>query len=71
MSYTRKSDPERCDLMTIQDYLDNVKYGSIIDYDGFGHPVKDGLVDTSIDIYPSFGGTDIPKDATHIEWYNK
>lgn len=41
-----------------------------IDYDGFGYPVKDKLADPYIEIKPSKRKL-IPKDATHIVWYNR
>jgi hypothetical protein len=63
------------DVMTIQEFVEDVEGGMFIDYDGFGHPVKDGLQDPDITIYPSqvqpatiglvFG------DATHVCWYNR
>jgi len=59
------------DVYTIAEFMDNVKDGSFIDYDGVGNPVKDGLADLSIDIFPSECPQCIPADATHIVWYNK
>lgn len=41
-----------------------------IDYDGFGHPVKDRKCDPDIYIKPS-KRHEIPEDATHIVWYNR
>ena len=59
------------DLMPVVEYLECVKEGLFIDYDGFGHPVKDNKKDGEINIYPSDGALHIPDDATHIIWYNK
>lgn len=58
------------DVYTIDEFREQVKDGGFVDYDGFGHPVKDKLADTSIDIRPSYL-LNIPKDATHIVWYNQ
>ena len=58
------------DVYTVNQFRKAVKSGSFIDYDGFGYPVKEKKADTSIIIKPS-RLIDIPKDATHIVWYNK
>lgn len=58
------------DVYTVQEFKDRCAVGAFIDYDGFGHPVKDGKQDRSIDIRPSRLGK-IPKDATHINWFNR
>ena len=58
------------DVYTIEEFLKQVKEGAFIDSDGYGHPVKDNLADKTIDIYPSTVD-EIPKDATHVIWYNK
>jgi len=58
------------DVYTIEEFKEHVKAGSFIDYDGFGEPVKDGLADPSIWIKPS-KIKEIPKDATHIVWFNR
>lgn len=75
-NYTRECEPldeegNGDDVMTLEDYLDCVKNGSFIDYDGYGHPVKDNKQDTQFDIFPSEGRNHIPLDATHIVWFNK
>lgn len=57
------------DIMTVAEFIEYCKMGDLIDYDGFGSPVKDGLIG-SMTIYPS-RRNDIPKDATHIVWYNR
>lgn len=62
--------PDYADIMTIEEFKEEVKGGMFIDYDGFGHPVKDGMEDEKIYIYPS-KIHEIPEDATHIAWYNK
>lgn len=72
MAYDAKLPHENCrDLMTVDEYIDCVDQGGFIDYDGCGYPVKDGLMDESIIIYPSDHRLKIPKDATHICWFNR
>ena len=58
------------DVYTVDEFKNYCKSGSFIDYDGFGFPVKENLADKSIWIQPS-NIKDIPKDATHIIWYNR
>ncbi len=67
--YTEKLEDDD-DLFTVEQFLKDCRAGDLIDYDGFGHPVKDGLVNEKIEIYPSRRNL-IPKDATHIVWYNR
>jgi hypothetical protein len=59
------------DVYTVAEFMEHVKNGSFIDYDGYGHPVKDNMEDTKIYIYPSQCPECIPTDATHINWFNK
>lgn len=63
--------PDIGDVMTVDEYLSSVECGGFIDYDGFGHPVKDGKSDSSINVSPSQKDSCIPLDATHIEWFNR
>jgi hypothetical protein len=58
------------DVYTIKEFIELVECGGFIDSDGIGYPVKDNKRDPSIWISPS-GIHEIPKDATHIVWYNK
>jgi hypothetical protein len=58
------------DVYTVEEFLNCVKTGLFIDYDGFGYPVKDKLADKSIMIKPS-KVFQIPDDATHIVWFNR
>lgn len=68
MAYDKElSDGE---LMTVDDFRQQVRISAFIDYDGYGHPVRDGKMDRSIDILPSKIEA-IPEDATHILWFNK
>ena len=59
------------DVYTIKEFLAHCDDGSFIDYDGYGHPVKDKFYDEAIWISPSNARKTIPKDATHIVWYNR
>ncbi len=62
---------EGWEVMPVVEWLEDVACTLLMDCDGFGHPVKDGLEDSTIEIWPSRAGSDIPEDATHIAWYNK
>lgn len=79
--------PDYGDLMPVDEWLATVKMGGFIDYDGHGAPAKaervewkDGLDPTkyptvefrvaSIYINPSSAHL-MPKDATHIVWFNR
>jgi hypothetical protein len=72
--YDRSYDPDNGDLMTVADYLESVKSGCLMDCDGFGFAVKDGMERVgdyfSKMVQPSKPSS-IPADATHIAWYNK
>lgn len=58
------------DVYTVEEFKEFVKCGAFIDYDGYGHPVKEHLLDKSIWVKPSNLSV-IPDDATHIVWYNR
>ena len=58
------------DVYTVEEFRQYCENGMFIDYDGFGHPVKDKKADTSICIVPSKLKR-IPADATHIVWFNR
>jgi hypothetical protein len=62
--------PDHGHVMTVDEFLDSVVFGELLDCDGFGHPSRNGRMTRTIIIQPSFT-TDIPKDATHIIWFNK
>jgi len=57
------------DLVSLTRYKQAVKEGFLTDYDGHGHPVKDGMLHGSKNIRPSTQR--FPKGTTHILWYNK
>jgi hypothetical protein len=58
------------DIYTVDEFRELVSTGAFIDYDGHGRPVKDKLADRTMTIRPSTVD-EIPKDATHIVWYNR
>jgi hypothetical protein len=58
------------DVYTIAEFHEFCRSGAFVDYDGFGHPVKDKLANPDITIKPSTRD-EIPSDATHIVWYNR
>ena len=58
------------DVYTIEEFKGLCECKAFIDYDGFGYPVKDNKADEEIVIKPSKLNR-IPKDATHIVWYNR
>jgi hypothetical protein len=65
------TDPlDKDDVYTIAEFKEFCEEKLFIDYDGFGHPAKGDLADTSIIIKPSALNL-IPEDATHIVWYNR
>jgi len=66
--YTRKID-EHLHLMTVERWKEDVRDGMLIDYDGYGYPVKDGK-QSERGISPS-QVANFPKDATHIAWANR
>ena len=67
--YTEKL-PDYGDLMTVKDFLEACDCGGFIDYDGTGHPVKDGMMSRDV-VKPSTRKKDIPADATHVMWFNR
>lgn len=62
--------PDYGDVMSASAWLESCEAGLFIDYDGHGHPAKDGKMDESIVLKPS-QRQDLPKDATHVVWFNK
>ena len=61
------------DIMPVADWLEGVKYGGFIDYDGFGN-LATATVKTQISISPSditVLNVKIPDWCTHIVWYNR
>ena len=59
------------DVMTIKEFINEVKSGGFIDYDGYGRYVKDGKK-TNITILPSdVKYQAIRKDFNTMVWFNK
>ncbi len=59
-------------LITIEQFLDNVDCGGFIDYDGFGYLSYENK-ESDIKICPSncYLVLDLYANFTHINWYNK
>lgn len=62
--------PDYGDLMSINDFLAAVADKSFVDYDGYGHPVRNNLMNRYFEVRPS-GAKEIPSEATHIVWFNR
>ena len=56
-------------IWTVEEYLSHVETGMIIDDDGYGYPVAEGLVNKEVLLEP--GANDPPPEATHVVWYNR
>jgi hypothetical protein len=66
----RHDDGHHDEVYTVKEFLNACECHALIDYDGYGHPVKNKMADKSVYIMPSNTSL-IPKDATHIVWYNR
>lgn len=63
--------PTYGDVMPLSEFIECVKNGGFIDYDGFGRYVKDGK-ETNIDIYPSdVKAKKIRTEFDTIIWFNR
>lgn len=62
--------PEYGDVFTVEEFKNACACRAFVDYDGHGHPAKDGRMDRFIFVKPSRLFR-IPKDSTHIVWFNK
>jgi hypothetical protein len=62
--------PEYSYLIERKEFIKEVKSSLFTDYDGFGHPAKDDLMDQTVYIWPSRISS-LPEDCTHIVWFNK
>ena len=60
------------DVMSLKDFIGNVKCGGFIDYDGFGYYVKNGK-ESDIEIHPSDLKNGVIRDDefTEMIWFNK
>ena len=71
MPYKLTPLPDYGDTMSLDDFIENVKCGGFIDYDGFGHYIKDGQ-ETNIEIYPSdVKHNAIREEFDSIIWFNR
>lgn len=71
MPFELKELNKNAHLMTLREFIIDVKSGFFIDYDGSGNYVKDGM-ESNISIYPSdVDHKSIRKEFTHVNWYNK
>jgi hypothetical protein len=68
VAYTEPLEEDEGDLFTVNEFLISVNDGCLIDYDGYGYAVKDGKKSKYV-VLPSESDL-IPKDATHVVWYN-
>ncbi|MFA5366331.1 MAG: hypothetical protein WC333_00210 [Dehalococcoidia bacterium] len=71
MPYELSELPDFGDVMSLDHFIECVNDGGFIDYDGYGHYVKDGK-ETNIEIYPS----DVKYASIRLEfdtiiWYNR
>ena len=63
--------PDFGDVMSLNDFIDSVKKGYFIDYDGHGYYVRDGK-ESNIMLHPSdVERGAVRKDFDTIIWYNK
>jgi hypothetical protein len=59
------------DVMSLEHFIDNVKCGGFIDYDGYGHYIKYGQ-ETNVEIHPSdVKNNSIRKEFDTIIWFNR
>lgn len=61
---------DRDEVIPVAKFCAWCESGGLIDYDGSGHPVKNGKMAGSVAIRPSRLDL-IPRDATHIAWFNR
>lgn len=59
------------DMFDIDEWIDYCMFGGFIDYDGYGVPTNiEGLLYKDFYAKPSLYKW-LPKEATHIIWYNR
>ena len=66
-------EPDSGDLMTIPDFLNAVRSGCFIDYDGYGNWATKTHYEPSHIVLPSniTKGEGWPSWASHVLWYNR
>jgi hypothetical protein len=63
--------PDYGQIMTLSDFIKNVKSGGFIDYDGYGNYCRDGMM-SNIEIFPSDVKHDkVRTDFDTIIWFNR
>ncbi len=62
--------PDYGDLIPVSEFILDCQSGGFIDFDGYGHPTKDGKMDETITIRPS-KLNEIPSDCEAICWFNR
>ena len=65
------ADWEKDCIMTVEDFKENVSSGLFIDYDGHAHPIINEVILGNVWIYPRDHKKTLPKEATHVAWYNR
>ena len=71
MPYEMEEIPDYGDVMSLKDFIECVKNGSFIDYDGFGHYAKDNMM-SNVAIIPSdVEHKAIRKDFDTLVWFNR
>lgn len=63
--------PNYADVMTVKDFLAACEFRFFIDYNGFGHPIKNGMMDGEYKLYPSQMPSKMPTDADNVAWFNR
>ncbi len=58
------------DVLTVDEFVQLCGEDLLTDDDGCGYPAKDGMMSSTLVIWPS-RVYKIPSDATHIVWFNK
>jgi len=65
-------EPDYTDLMTLDEFVDCVKTGLFIDYDGSGYYATESLYDRDSPAIPSeIKQGKINSSYTHVAWFNK
>jgi len=64
--------PDYGDLIPLEEFIEDVKSGTFIDYDGFGEMATENET-SGVSIKPSqiHKGYNFPEWCTHILWFNR
>jgi len=63
--------PDYGDLIPLSEWLENVKFGAFIDYDGHGNLATETQCSDIVIIPSEVEGYVFPEWTTHIVWYNR